>query len=109
MFCNLKIYARLAVFAVCATSFSMVPALASVSAQDHDSHYQNQNNQRDWSNNSYYKVGQREAEQDRKHHKQRKHNHHYKNDEDRQAYESGYQNSWNSDNHDHDHDSDHSH
>lgn len=90
---NVKMYARIAVFAVCATSFSMGPALAGASAQDHDNHYQN--NQHDWSNNSYYKMGQREAAQDRTHHKQRKHKHHYKNDEDRQAYESGYQNSWN--------------
>lgn len=104
MFGNLKTYARVAVFAVCATSFSMGPALANASAQDHDNHYQNRNDQHDWSNNSFYKMGQREAEQDRKHNKQRKHKHHYKNDQDRQAYEAGYQNSWG-----HDSNGDHRH
>lgn len=84
----------------------MGPALATASAQDHDNHYQNQDhnrdNQHDWSNNSFYQMGQREAARDRQHNKQRKHRHHYKNDDDRQAYTAGYQNSWS-----HDSDQDH--
>lgn len=98
MFNLLAKHTRAAVFAVCAASVGMGPGLSRASAQD-DAHrnnntYQNQNGQRDYSNNSYYQMGQREGQQDRGRNKQRNHRHHYKNNEDRQAYQSGYQNSW---------------
>ena len=110
MLVHLKKHALVTAFALCATTFSVAPMLA---AQDHDRDHQNnyQNNQNaddhhDYSNNSYYRLGSREGEQDRRRNKQRaNHNHHYKSDEDRKAHDYGYQNTWNNghtdDNHDH--------
>jgi hypothetical protein len=83
-----------AVLTVAATA---VPSFAAItypevqdSAHDHD-HDQAQQHP-DYSNNSYYKLGNREGYQDYKKKTQRKeHNHKYRNDEDRQAHDYGYQ------------------
>jgi hypothetical protein len=52
---------------------------------DHDNRY---------ANNQYYRMGQTDAERDQRQNKHKKHNHNFKNDDDRQAYESGYNGRW---------------
>lgn len=48
-----------------------------------------------YSNNSFYQMGNREGYQDYQKHTQRKaHNHKYRNDEDRRAHDEGYQQGW---------------
>jgi hypothetical protein len=51
--------------------------------QDHD-----RNNQ--WANNKYYRMGQKDADNDRRHSRHGKHNRKFKHDDDRRAYEAGY-------------------
>lgn len=46
----------------------------------------------DYSNNEFYRTGNREGYQDDQHHTKRTtHNHNYRNDEDRRAHDAGYQ------------------
>jgi hypothetical protein len=53
------------------------------------------NSQRDYSNNSYYQLGNREGYQDYGRKQQRKqHRHKYRDDDDRAAHDSGYQQGW---------------
>ena len=52
-------------------------------------------NHPDYSNNEYYRTGNDEGYQDYQAHKQReKHDHQYRNDEDRRAHDYGYQEGW---------------
>jgi hypothetical protein len=67
------------------------PALAQDDRQEH----QQRAEQRDYSNNNYYRIGNREGYQDHGRNVQRtKHNHKFRNDEDRQAHDYGYQQGW---------------
>jgi hypothetical protein len=53
------------------------------------------NDHPDYSNNSYYQLGNREGYQDYGRKQQRKqHRHKYRNDDDRAAHDSGYQQGW---------------
>jgi len=52
-------------------------------------------NHPDYSNNEYYRTGNDEGYQDYKAHKQRgKHEHQYRDDDDRRAHDYGYQEGW---------------
>ena len=52
-------------------------------------------NHPDYSDNEYYRTGNDEGYQDYQAHKQRgKHDHQYRNDEDRRAHDYGYQEGW---------------
>ena len=52
-------------------------------------------NHPDYSNNEYYRTGNDEGYQDFRAHKQReKHEHQYRNDDDRRAHDYGYQEGW---------------
>jgi hypothetical protein len=62
--------------------------------QDHDRNDQNRDrddrNNNQWANNKYYKMGEKDADNDRRHNRHGKHNHKFKHDDDRRAYEAGY-------------------
>jgi hypothetical protein len=61
--------------------------------RDHDrDHDRDRNNQ--WANNKYYKMGMKDADNDRKHNKRDRHHRKFKHDDDRQAYEAGYNQGW---------------
>lgn len=55
--------------------------------RDRDDH-DRQDNQ--WSNNRYYQMGQRDADDDHRNNRRGRHDHNFNNDEDRRAYEAGY-------------------
>lgn len=61
----------------------IVPLLPVSVAQDRDDR-RDQNDERAYQNNHYYKQGWKDGQ----HHKQRKHK--WKNDDDRRAYDAGY-------------------
>ena len=78
-----------------AVALSLATALPSqassgfVGVQYQERHYQAEHP--DYSKNSYYQQGNREGYKDYKDNKQRKHNHKFKNDDDRHAYDYGYE------------------
>ena len=76
-----------------ATSMPSMTAMTFTGAQDQDHHDGGRGQGHpDYSNNRFYKVGNSEGYQDYKHKTQRKErNHNYRNDEDRQAHDYGYQ------------------
>jgi hypothetical protein len=78
---------------VAATAMPSIMAMPFAGVQDQDHHDDGQGQPHpDYSKNRFYKVGNSEGYQDYKHKTQRKeHNHNYRNDEDRQAHDSGYQ------------------
>ncbi len=48
-----------------------------------------------YTNNEFYRTGNREGYEDYQHHTQRKtHDHKYRNDDDRHAHDQGYQEGW---------------
>ena len=47
-----------------------------------------------WANNKHYRQGMKDADHDRKHNRRREHNRKFKHDDDRQAYEAGYNARW---------------
>jgi hypothetical protein len=100
---NLRKFAFVAALTVGATSVGLVPSTTVAWAQDQDHHAdQDRGPEHDYSNNRYYKLGQREGTQDRKHHKQRaNHDHKFRSDDDRQAHDAGYQKGWRGDHDDH--------
>lgn len=66
-------------------------------AQEQEHHNQNMQSQQhtDYSNNEFYRTGNREGYEDYQHHSQRKtHNHKYRSDEDRRAHDTGYKEGW---------------
>ena len=81
-----------------------LPALAAPQPQEHHDQnggngYNNGNRQNndhpDYSNNSYYALGNREGYQDHNRKHQRKnHNHKYGSSQDRAAHDYGYQQGW---------------
>jgi hypothetical protein len=64
-------------------------------SQDQDHHGQQlQDQHRDWSNNSNYQMGAREGSKDHKSNQRKTHNHKFDNDDDRRAYQAGYDSAW---------------
>jgi hypothetical protein len=47
-----------------------------------------------WANNKYYKQGLKDADDDRKHNQRNRHHRKFKHDDDRRAYEAGYNERW---------------
>jgi hypothetical protein len=94
-----------AVFAVAAStvpSLAFASGFAAVQDQDHMQH-QGQDRQ-DYSNNEYYNQGIQDGYRDYQHKRHRAHRHKFANDEDRRAYESGYQQGLQGQRGDHHHD-----
>jgi hypothetical protein len=60
--------------------------------RDHDRDHDRNNNQ--WTNNKYYKMGLKDADNDRKHNRRDRHHRNFKHDDDRRAYEAGYNERW---------------
>jgi hypothetical protein len=89
---------RLAMFtalAIGAAALSATPALATPTAQDQDHRDRDQNQHPDYSNNSYYRLGNKEGLQDHRKNLQRStHNHNYKTDMDKRAHDDGYHQGW---------------
>ena len=55
----------------------------------------------DYSNNKYYRLGNKEGYEDHRHKQQRPaHEHKYRNDDDRKAHDYGYQQGWSGDRYD---------
>jgi hypothetical protein len=81
-----------AALAVAGTAIPSVAAMTFAGVQDQDRDHDQAQRHSDYSNNSFYKLGNSEGYQDYKSGKQRKeHNHKYRNDDDRQAHDYGYQ------------------
>ena len=86
-----------AVFAVAAStvpSLALTSGFAGVQDQNHDQMQHQDQEHRDYSNNKYYNQGNKEGHNDYKHKTRKTHKHKFANDEDRRAYESGYQQGW---------------
>ena len=93
--------ALVAIFSI-GTGVCVAPVLAQ--EEHHDQHEQREQQQRaeqrnvehpDYSNNNYYRMGNREGYQDHGRNSQRsKHNHKYRSDDDRSAHDYGYQQGW---------------
>ena len=68
--------------------------------QDRDNMRQDRDNMRhdesQYQNNRYYQMGAREGEHDYGRHKRMDHHRKFRSDDDRQAYQSGYEHSWSS-------------
>ncbi len=87
--------------AVLAVAASTVPCMASAigftGVQDQEHHDQGQEHHdqgqehRDYSNNTHYQQGNNEGYNDYTNKSHRKHHHKFKNNDDRDAYNSGYQ------------------
>jgi|GEM_PF-6983965 len=102
---QLRHFALITAFAIGA-AVCIAPASATPFAQDHDRDHRDQRNDQDhrdqrnndhpdYSNNSYYRLGNREGLQDHRRNTQRTaHNHHYRSDDDRNAHDYGYQQGW---------------
>ncbi len=83
----------IAVAAALTVALTVAPSLGAmtfVGAQDQD-HHDDAKTHPDYSNNSFYKQGNKEGYQDFKTKSHKVHNHKYKNDADHQAYDYGYQ------------------
>jgi hypothetical protein len=99
---QLKRLAMFTTLAIGAAALSVTPARATSMAQDQD--HRDQSQHPDYSNNRYYRAGNREGLQDHKKNTQRaNHNHNYKNDDDKRAHDYGYQQGWQGQNYRDDH------
>lgn len=116
MFIQLRRMAAISALAIGAAAVSAIPLVAQ--EQEHrDStaqrDYNSNNNQSDYSNNQFYRLGNQEGLQDHQRNKRRaSHNHKYKTDDDRKAHDYGYQEGWQGRNYragDHDRDRDRDH
>jgi hypothetical protein len=87
---GLRNIAFAAALTVAVTAVPSLGAMTLLGVQDQDHHDQVQTHP-DYSNNSFYKQGNKEGYQDFKNKTHKAHNHKYKNDDDRQAHEYGYQ------------------
>lgn len=88
---TIAIGAVLSVAATAAPSLAVTLPAAQDENRDHAQVQQTQQ-QPDYSNNRYYKIGNREGYQDYKSkHQRADHNHNYRNQTDRQAHDYGYQ------------------
>lgn len=91
-----------AVGAALSLAASALPAHAAPAAQEQEHRDSDRrtssdqmNNHADYSNNSYYQLGNREGYEDYNKKQQRKaHKHKFRNDEDRAAHDAGYQQGW---------------
>lgn len=86
-------------FAAAAAFSLIIPALPSFAAapvpQEREHRDADNTNHPDYSNNTYYSMGNREGYQDYQKKQQRKsHKHHYRSDDDRAAHDYGYQQGW---------------
>jgi hypothetical protein len=64
-------------------------------SQDQDHHgQQSQDQHRDWSNNRNYQLGTRDGAKDHKSNQRKTHHHKLDNDDDRRAYQAGYDSAW---------------
>jgi hypothetical protein len=95
----LRIFAAAAALSLAGSALPAHAAPAAQNQEHRDADRQNNsnssNNHTDYSNNSYYQLGNREGYQDYGKKQQRKmHNHKYRNDDDRSAHDSGYQQGW---------------
>ena len=90
---QLRVFAATAAFSLI---FTALPSIAAGPApQDREHRDANSTDHPDYSNNSYYALGNREGYQDYQRKQQRKsHHHHYRNDDDRAAHDYGYQQWW---------------
>jgi hypothetical protein len=89
----LRMIALSSALSLAAITTPSMMGITMVGAQDQDHHDnpQEQSHQ-GYSNNRYYKVGNKEGYQDYQRKTQRKvHNHNYRNDDDRKAHDYGYQ------------------
>jgi hypothetical protein len=81
-----------AALTVAGTAVPSIAAMTFAGMQDQDRDHAQAQQHPEYLNNSFYKLGNSEGYQDYKGGKQRKeHNHKYRNDEDRQAHDYGYQ------------------
>ena len=101
MHTQLRRMAAIAAFTIGAGAFTtLIPILAQEqehrdSTAQRDYNRDNSTNHPDYSNNSYYRMGNQEGYQDYGQKKQRSsHNHKYKTDDDRRAHDYGYQEGW---------------
>ena len=98
---------QLAVAAALTFGASAVAAMPAMAQQDENHQYKGTSsaqtqrsnpdtyaNHPDYSNNEYYRTGNDEGYKDYKAHKRGKYEHQYRSDDDRKAYESGYQDGW---------------
>lgn len=98
---------QLAVAAALTLGASAVAAMPAMAQQDENHDYKGTSsaqaqrtspdtyaNHPDYSNNEYYRTGNDEGYKDYKAHKRGKYEHQYRSDDDRKAYESGYQEGW---------------
>lgn len=99
----MKINSRMCAFALTVgmAVTPIVPVIAQpapVQDRDHDrddhdrDHDRDHNNQ--WANNKWYKMGLKDADDDHKHNRRDHHHRKFKRDEDRRAYEAGYNERW---------------
>lgn len=59
--------------------------------RDHDRDHDRDNQ---WANNKYYKMGMKDADHDRRHNRRDRRHRNFKHDDDRRAYEAGYNATW---------------
>jgi hypothetical protein len=71
----------------------LIPPTALSQDQDHHDH-QSQDQHRDWSTNRYYQMGTHEGTKDHYKNHRKTHHHKFTNDDDRRAYQAGYENVW---------------
>lgn len=95
MHTHLRSLAMITALTLGPTGLMITPAQAAPAAQDQDHRDQKEVQHPDYTNNSFYRLGNKEGLEDRKHNVQRTtHNHHYKTDEDKAAHDYGYQQGW---------------
>ena len=80
--------------AIGATTLPALAAPAPAGRQDRDNMRHGDDAQ--YQNNRYYQMGSREGQRDYARNRRMDHRHRFHHDEDRQAYEAGYQRSWSS-------------
>jgi len=103
----MKIHSRMCAFAL-TVGLAVTPAVpllaqpAPVQDRDNDRDHdrdRDRDHDRDhdrnrWSNNKFYKMGMKDADNDRKHNRRNHHHRNFKHDDDRRAYEAGYNERW---------------
>ncbi len=105
-----KVWRSIAFGAVLAVAGTAVPSLTAMpfaGVQDQGRDHDRDHDQAQYANNPYYQMGTREGSKDHDKNKRKKHHHKYKNDQDRQAYEQGYEQSWQGQHGSHDNDRPH--
>ena len=79
-----------------AMGMSVVPAIPALARpipdmQGHDDQHHDRDDRNDqWGHNKYYKMGMKDGEKDRHHNRRDEHHRRFKHDDDRRAYEAGY-------------------